>query len=125
MINTILPATARSAEAFPDRADETPFPEEMAMVANAVDKRRREFATGRACAREALRELGIAPGPILAGERGMPRWPPGVVGSITHCAGYRAAAVAGSGDLMAIGIDAEPDAPLPDGVLDVVALPAE
>jgi 4'-phosphopantetheinyl transferase EntD len=55
----------------------------------------------------------------------MPRWPPGVVGSITHCAGYRAAAVARSGDLMAIGIDAEPDDPLPGGVLDVVSIPAE
>jgi 4'-phosphopantetheinyl transferase EntD len=125
VINTILPATARCAEAFSDEADQTPFPEEMARVANAVDKRRREFATGRSCARDALRELGIAPGPILAGERGMPQWPPGVVGSITHCAGYRAAAVARSSDLLAIGIDAEPDGPLPDGVLDVVSLPAE
>ncbi|MGH3628882.1 MAG: hypothetical protein ACRDRL_15780, partial [Sciscionella sp.] len=25
-------------------------------------------------------------------KRGAPAWPPGVVGSITHCAGYRAAA---------------------------------
>src|SRR5258708_38693026 len=88
VINIILPATARSAEAFTDRTDQTPYPEEMATVANAVDKRRREFATGRSCARDALRELGIEPGPILAGERGMPRWPPGVVGSTTHCAWY-------------------------------------
>jgi 4'-phosphopantetheinyl transferase EntD len=125
VIDAILPASACCAEAFADEAAQTPFPEEMAMVANAVDKRRREFVTGRRCARDALRSLGIEPAPILAGERGMPRWPPGVVGSITHCAGYRAAAVARSGDLLAIGIDAEPDGPLPAGVLDVVSLPAE
>jgi 4'-phosphopantetheinyl transferase EntD len=125
VIDTILPVTARCAEAFTDQAGQTPFPEEMALVANAVDKRRREFVTARNCAHEALRALGIAPGPILAGERGMPRWPPGIAGSITHCAGYRGAAVARSGDLAAIGIDAEPDGPLPDGVLDVVSLPAE
>lgn len=125
MINAILPASACCAEAFADEAGQTPFPEEMAMVANAVDKRRREFVTGRRCARDALRSLGIEPAPILAGERGMPQWPPGVVGSITHCAGYRGAAVARSRDLLAIGIDAEPDGPLPDGVLDVVSLPDE
>jgi 4'-phosphopantetheinyl transferase EntD len=125
VIKAILPASAGCAEAFADEAGQTPFPEEMATVANAVDKRRREFATGRHCAHAALRSLGIEPAPILAGERGMPQWPPGVVGSITHCAGYRAAAVARSGDLLAIGIDAEPDGPLPDGVLDIASLPAE
>jgi 4'-phosphopantetheinyl transferase EntD len=125
VINVILPATARYGEAFTDRADQTPFPEEMAMVAKAVGKRRREFVTARGCAREALSGLGIAPGPILAGERGMPQWPPGVVGSITHCAGYRGAAVARSSDLLAIGIDAEPHDALPGGVLNLVSLPDE
>jgi 4'-phosphopantetheinyl transferase EntD len=125
VISAILPASACCAEAFADEAGQTPFPEEMARVANAVDKRRREFTTGRRCAHEALRSLGVQPAPILAGERGMPQWPPGVVGSITHCAGYRGAAVARSADLMAIGIDAEPDGPLPAGVLDVVSLPPE
>jgi 4'-phosphopantetheinyl transferase EntD len=48
-----------------------------------------------------------------------------VVGSITHCAGYRACAAARLGDVLAIGIDAEPDRALPDGLLDDVALPSE
>jgi 4'-phosphopantetheinyl transferase EntD len=47
------------------------------------------------------------------------------VGSLTHCAGYRAAVVARQQDLVSLGIDAEPHAPLPPGVLDTVALPAE
>jgi 4'-phosphopantetheinyl transferase EntD len=48
-----------------------------------------------------------------------------VVGSITHCAGYRAAAVARAGDVITLGVDAEPNQPLPDGVLDLIALPDE
>jgi len=52
-------------------------------------------------------------------------WPSGLHGSITHCVGYVAAAVGPSELIAAIGIDAEPDAPLPEGVLDVIATPAE
>jgi 4'-phosphopantetheinyl transferase EntD len=44
---------------------------------------------------------------------------------MTHCAGYAAAAVAPIPRISAIGIDAEPDAPLPDGVLDLIATAAE
>src|SRR5206468_2745795 len=101
------------------------FPEEEALIAAAVDKRRREFATARGCARSALAALGIEPAPILAGERGAPRWPPGIVGSITHCAGYRAAAVSSARDMITIGLDAEPDQVLPDGVLNAISLPGE
>jgi 4'-phosphopantetheinyl transferase EntD len=49
-----------------------------------------------------------------------PRWPVGVVGSMTHCAGYRAAVVARSGELSGIGIDAEPHAALAPSVLEFV-----
>jgi 4'-phosphopantetheinyl transferase EntD len=48
-----------------------------------------------------------------------------VVGSLTHCAGYRAAAVARATELASVGIDAEPHDELPEGVLERVALPAE
>jgi 4'-phosphopantetheinyl transferase EntD len=114
-------------EAASDRRDaerELLAPERDA-VARAVPARKREFATVRGCARRALARLGEAPAPILPGERGAPRWPAGIVGSMTHCAGYRAAAVARSSDVLSIGIDAEPAEPLPPGVLDLVALPAE
>ena len=63
--------------------------------------------------------------PIPAGERGAPQWPHGYAGGITHCAGYRAAAVASTREVLAIGVDAEPDEVLPDGVLDHVSLPGE
>ncbi len=48
-----------------------------------------------------------------------------MVGSITHCEGYRACAVARGSDIVTIGLDAEPHDKLPDGVLDAVTLPPE
>jgi 4'-phosphopantetheinyl transferase EntD len=125
VLEEILPATVACTEAFDDPPDVSLFPQEAVIVARASDKRRREFTTGRECARIALGKLGIAPAPILIGERGAPQWPPDVVGSITHCDGYRAAAVAHATDVAAIGLDAEPHAPLPKGVLGVISLPAE
>ena len=125
MIEEILPAAVASAEMFTDPPAATLFPQEAAIVERVSDKRRREFTAGRECARIALGKLGIVPVPILIGERGAPQWPPGIVGSITHCDGYRAAAVAHASDIAAIGMDAEPDDPLPRGVLDVISLPAE
>jgi 4'-phosphopantetheinyl transferase EntD len=91
----------------------------------AVAKRRREFATGRACAREGLARLGLPRQAIPIAAAGAPCWPEGVVGSITHCDGYRAAAVGRSTDFDAIGIDSEPNRRLPDGVLRAIALPVE
>lgn len=125
MIGEILPPSVHWAHSFADRDDSPLFPEEQAAVARAVPQRRAEFTTVRACAREALAELGIAPVPLLPGERRAPRWPDGVVGAITHCAGYRAAAVARSEDVVTLGIDAETNAALPAGVLDIIACPED
>jgi 4'-phosphopantetheinyl transferase EntD len=125
MIETILPAGVACAEAFSDLEDVVLFPVEEESVNRAVDKRRREFRTARGCARQAMAGLGLPPAAIPRGDRGAPQWPPGVVGSITHCAGYRGAAVAHTRDLLTIGLDAEPDDLLPEGVLDRVSLPDE
>ena len=124
MISSILPAGVEWAEVFGDE-DGALYPEESALVERAVERRRREFVTGRVCARRALSRLGVAAGPILKGTRNEPLWPDGVVGSITHCLGYRAAAVAFARDVVSIGIDAEPNEPLPDGVESMVATPDE
>ncbi|WP_461038587.1 4'-phosphopantetheinyl transferase family protein [Streptomyces mayteni] len=115
------------AESFGDPAEPPElFPEEAARVADAVDKRRREFATVRHCARAALAALGGPRVPLLPGERGAPGWPPGFVGSMTHCDGYRAAAVARRETVAGVGIDAEPNEPLRDpGVLEMISLPEE
>lgn len=114
-----MPPSVHGVETFLDRCI-TLFPAERAAIERAVDKRRREFTTVRACARDALDALGIAPTPIISGPHGAPGWPAGVIGSMTHCEGYRAAVVARAADLDSVGIDAEPDSPLPEGVLDAV-----
>jgi 4'-phosphopantetheinyl transferase EntD len=125
MLAEILPPPVAVAEAFGDVLDIALFPEEEAVLASAMAKRRREFTTARACARTALGQLGLPTVPIVPGQRGAPQWPPGVVGSITHCAGYVASAVAHSRDLLTLGLDAEPDDALPAGVLDAIATPDE
>ena len=121
MLETLLAAAPVTVvETREDPADTFLFPEEAEAVARAVEKRRREFATVRQCARTALGELGIPPAPILPGPEGAPRWPDGIVGSMTHCTDYRAAVVARASAVASIGIDAEPAAPIPDP--DVLAL---
>lgn len=124
MLNEILPKVVASAASRTD-LDVALFEEEAGSIGRAVEKRRREFTTGRACARAALHQLGVPLQAIPSGPHGAPQWPIGIVGSITHCDGYRACAVAHDADLAAIGIDAEPNQPLPAGILTTIALPQE
>ncbi|GAA3956115.1 4'-phosphopantetheinyl transferase superfamily protein [Streptomyces marokkonensis] len=127
MIEELLPDTVVAVEAhgYDDLGHLPLYPEEEALVARAVTKRRREFTAVRSCARRAMEKFGVPAQPVLTGERGAPRWPDGLTGSMTHCDGYCAAALVRVTDLASLGIDAEPDAPLPDGVLPSVTLPAE
>jgi 4'-phosphopantetheinyl transferase EntD len=83
------------------------YPEEHAAVSGAVPKRVAEFAAGRHCAREALRQLGISPGALPVLPSRAPAWPVGVVGSISHCNGYCGAVVARARDVTTIGFDVE------------------
>jgi 4'-phosphopantetheinyl transferase EntD len=125
MLGMILPAEVQSEECFGDPPGGVLFPEEERVVANAVAARRRDYTTVRTCARACLERLGYPPVPILPGVGGAPSWPAGVQGSMTHCIGYAAAAVGPAARISTIGIDAEPDAPLPDGVLGLIATPVE
>ena len=85
------------------------LPDEQAQVARAVDKRVRDFRAGRHCARRALQRLGARLAPLLNDGERAPRWPKGVVGSITHCTGLAAAAVAKADAQLGLGLDVEPD----------------
>jgi 4'-phosphopantetheinyl transferase EntD len=125
MIADAVPEVVSSAEVFADPPDVELFESERAVVAGAVEKRQLEFTSVRYCAREALAALGHPPAPLLNSKRGAPLWPAGVVGSMTHCAGYRAAAVARDTDVYTMGIDAEPHHELPSGVLPSISLPEE
>ncbi|MFD6288997.1 4'-phosphopantetheinyl transferase [Streptomyces sp. NPDC060205] len=134
MIEELLPESVVAVEAHADDHAEgtgapTPYPElypeEEALIARAVEKRRREFTVVRGCARRAMEKLGVPPQAVVSGDRGAPRWPAGLIGSMTHCEGYAAAALARATDLASLGIDAEPHLPLPADVLPSVALPEE
>ena len=65
LMASLLPARAVAAEAFGDGHDEDWFgqllPAEARLMAGAGEKRRRDFAGVRVCARRALRTLGHAP----------------------------------------------------------------
>ena len=121
MIERLLPPSVRVGESFSDRPDVMLYPQETAVIVHAVEKRRREFTTVRGCARDALTALGVELAPIVPGLLGAPTWPTGVIGSMTHCASYRAAAVARAADLRSVGIDAEIDQPLPTGMLERIS----
>jgi enterobactin synthetase component D / holo-[acyl-carrier protein] synthase len=121
VLELLVPHVVCVRESRLHRTDITLFPEEEAALEGVVEKRRREFTTVRACARDALAALGLPATPIVPADGGAPAWPAGVVGSMTHCAGYNAAALACDAHLIALGIDAEPDERLSRSVIETFA----
>jgi 4'-phosphopantetheinyl transferase EntD len=81
--------------------------EEAQLVSSSAAVRQADFAAGRLCARAALEALGERSGPLLSDAARAPRWPEGIVGSITHTDGFRGAVVARRAHFAGIGIDAE------------------
>ena len=88
------------------------LPDEAAHVAQAIPKRRREFARGRVSARQVLAELGVPSVSLLVGPKREPLWPEGIVGSITHDDRLCVVAVARAEKYAGLGVDVEPDEPL-------------
>ena len=113
-------------EASGDDAPVEPLhPLEASFVRDAVPRRRREFAMGRACARRALARLGIENRPLLPGHDRAPVWPRGIVGSISHCEGFCAVAVARRDRTSSIGLDVELRVPLDVGLVQTICTPGE
>lgn len=92
----------------PDHPQLHPLEESQLAGRCLSEQRRKEFALGRWCARRAMAALSRGQEPLLTGPSRAPIWPQGLIGSITHCEEYCAAAVAETKDVAAIGIDAEP-----------------
>ncbi|WPD76821.1 4'-phosphopantetheinyl transferase superfamily protein [Dickeya fangzhongdai] len=79
-----------------------------ASLNRAVLKRRVEFLSGRACAREALRLAGLTvPDSLLISPHRHPVWPVNIVGSISHCNQRAFAVVAHRQALHSVGMDIE------------------
>jgi 4'-phosphopantetheinyl transferase EntD len=125
MLSSILSTEIVAAEIFAGRPKTPLLAEEEFALGRAAEKRRREFAIGRSCAHQALARLGLPNTPILIGSNREPLWPGDIVGSITHSNNYYAAAVGYKNRFCSIGIDAELDETLPDGVSDLISIEAE
>jgi hypothetical protein len=80
------------------------FPSELKMMQRSARKRLSEFTAGRFYARRALGVLGRRPAPIVSNSNQAPIWPPGIVGSISHCEQFCGAMVARTGDILALGL---------------------
>lgn len=111
--------------ATPEDQDAPLLAPEEACVRDAVEKRVREFRAGRACARRALARLGVHDFALVSGPDRAPIWPDGIVGSITHCAGFVGAAVALSDSIHGLGLDAEPAEALGDELVPLICTPRE
>ncbi len=130
MIDGLLPAEVICIESYGPTTHlggREPWlhPAEVEAAARMSPARRRQYTQVRACAREAMSALGHPPAPLIAAENGAPRWPRGLVGSLTHGREYRAAAAAPSHFLRGLGIDVERDQPVPRGVVERFATPDE
>jgi 4'-phosphopantetheinyl transferase EntD len=106
-LRALFPASVTGMELSDPELAEPLWPEELAAIERAVDKRKREFTAGRSCARRALAALGIAPVPLLARDDRSVGWPEEAWGSITHTDGLCAAVAARRSHVAGLGIDAE------------------
>jgi 4'-phosphopantetheinyl transferase EntD len=113
------------AQAVPALVDDSLYAEERDYIASAVPRRRAEFGTARVCARRALAELGFAPCSLAPHRDRSPRWPRGVVGSISHAHGICAVAVALSSRASGIGLDVELDSALAPDLEAVICTDTE
>ena len=115
----LLPPCAKvsAGPLLDDMAPLTPI--ERASAGIVDDVRMAELEAGRVYAKRALAMMGIENVDLPVGPDRAPRWPKGVVGSLTHVRGLNgshvAAAVGWARDIRGIGIDVEYTmAPAPD-----------
>ncbi|PPF21434.1 4'-phosphopantetheinyl transferase [Rathayibacter rathayi] len=119
------------AVGFDSRGDTSPArgvrADEAGLVGSSVasSASRMQSIDARDCAREALLRLGLPPVGIPRRPDGAPEWPPGIVGALTHTAGYRGAVLGRSADFAGLGVDAEPLERLPSGLVRTFAGEAE
>ena len=92
------------------------LPAELPCTDGMVPQRRNEFAAGRAAVRMAAMADGSEPFAVPMGVDRAPVWPTGIIGSIAHSSDICLAAISRSKRYAAIGIDIEPDVPLPPDI---------
>ncbi len=125
LARSLFPAGVAVAATDPRHDHGGLLPEELPAVARATERRRREFAAGRIAARRAMAGLGVFGAPVPSGPDRAPVWPAGIVGSIAHTATACLAVAARAGQVRALGIDLEPDAPLEAYLVAEICTPPE
>lgn len=102
-----------------------PCADEQAWLAQRSPRRRQQSLAARTLARRTLEELGLPPAALPPTEQGQARFPPGSVGSLSHCDTAVAAVVAAHAHCAALGVDVEPAQPLPEDAAQLVASASE
>lgn len=125
LIAPLFDAQCVSEFAPPALVDDQLFPDERDHIAGSVPKRRAEFGTARVCARRALQRLGVAPVSLVPMDDRAPRWPQGIVGSITHTTGYCAVVVARADRFRSLGLDVEQDKVLSPEIIRMICTERE
>lgn len=90
------------------------FESEARALTRAVERRKAQFATGRAAARQALAHFGVDAVAIDIGEQREPLWPGRFVGAISHTNEWAIAWVAPSSSQAGLGVDIEAAQRLPE-----------
>ncbi len=125
LIQMLPRGTGIAVDWITDQEASIEYPEEAQQVANAVQKRRNEFFTGRRCARVALKQIGVEPCALIASEGRIPKWPTGMIGSISHSIRLCCAIAARSEDMPYLGVDLETTTRISSGVIERVTHPLE
>lgn len=100
-------------------------PQEQALTAGFAPRRLNTFIAGRAAARQALADLGLAPSPILRREGGDPAWPGGVAGSIAHTDRWAVAVAGPAAYVGGLGLDIEDLTDIEPEILTQICRPEE
>jgi 4'-phosphopantetheinyl transferase EntD len=125
-LNRLLPSGAGAfADKIADNEKAFEYPKELKHLTKAVPRRRNEFIAGRRCARAALARIGVEPCKLTPDENRAPRWPVGVVGSISHSIGLCCAVTAHSDEIACLGVDLETTTRMSPGVVKRVTHPLE
>lgn len=84
-------------------------PAEVTIDHTMAPARRQQFVAGRVAARDALGQLGCTLVAVRSDADGVPIWPSGIVGSISHKRTLAIAAAVCQGQFAALGVDLELD----------------
>ncbi len=98
---------------------------EEALIARAVDKRKREFRAGRHSAHSLFDRLNISCTELLKGQQREPAWPQDWVGSISHTDGFCGLVLAAKSRFQSIGFDVEQATPLKEEIFTMICRPEE